>query len=72
MLLAALPCQSTVHVFSFPPAQDQVLATVDGEAAVPALLWAQRFVDAGNGAFGGLLAGLKAWVAAHEAQVVLG
>ncbi len=26
-----------------------------------ALLWAQRYVDAGNGAFAGLLSGLQEW-----------
>jgi hypothetical protein len=36
---------------------------------VGALLWAQRFVDAGNGAFAGLLSGLKAWYGEHRAGV---
>ncbi len=31
------------------------------ESVVGALLWAQRFVDAGNGAFAGLLTALKDW-----------
>ena len=51
------------------PPQDQLLAGVCAESVVGALLWAQRFVDAGNGAFAGLLAGLKAWYGQHRADV---
>jgi hypothetical protein len=41
---------------------------VDAEGVVGALLWAQRYVDASNGAFAGLLSGLHGQ--AHKATVV--
>jgi hypothetical protein len=52
-----------------PPVQAQILAGVDAEGVVGALLWAQRFVDASNGAFAGLLSRLKEWYTEHEEDV---
>ena len=49
--------------------QAQILAGMDAEVVVGALLWAQRFVDASNGAFVGLLEGLKEWYAEHRQEV---
>ncbi len=68
-MLQRWPCMRLNWRLLPPPVQAQILTGVDAEGVVSALLWAQRFVDAGNGAFAGLLSGLKEWYTEHEEDV---
>ncbi len=68
-MLQRWPCMRLNWRLLPPPVQAQILAGVDAEGVVGALLWAQRFVDAGNGAFAGLLSGLMEWYIEHRDEV---